>query len=236
MNFIQAVNRLLRNQKILAGDDDDLASFNVTQHVTTMNSARQAIQQELIQLYAERLLPGELREGTIVAMTSQRTYNLPTNFMRFYGENPFMYPDDNTDEYLYETPGGYDLMRQLWRDYKTAEGRPFEWYYQPTVGSVKKIGLRPIPSSAYNGIIYTYEYEGSILVESENDTLPFQNESENIAFVDMASRRFAFLIDDVPIETMEADGIWVESKSTLIQLLRYSNVPNKYGRTYRACY
>ena len=78
--FLDMVNRVLRNNTILAGDDDDLTSFAETQHRATMLLAQQAIQSTLTELSADKLLPVEYTDGTITYVADQRLYNLPPDF------------------------------------------------------------------------------------------------------------------------------------------------------------
>ncbi len=51
MTFLEAVNRVLRMEGIILGDDDDLTSFSDTQHAATQSMARIAIQSQLADLF-----------------------------------------------------------------------------------------------------------------------------------------------------------------------------------------
>ena len=47
MDFVGAVNRLLRLNAIITGDDDNITTFSDTQHAAAISLAQIAIQDEL---------------------------------------------------------------------------------------------------------------------------------------------------------------------------------------------
>lgn len=59
MNFLSAVNRVLRTNNIIRGDDDAITTFSDTQHNATLNLALIAIQDELTETVADRLISYE---------------------------------------------------------------------------------------------------------------------------------------------------------------------------------
>jgi hypothetical protein len=103
--FIQAVNRLLRINTIIQGDDDDITTFSDSQHAADISLAQIAIQSELTELISDRLIGYEKDSDSITLLTGTRTYALDSGFIRFYGKNPSFY--DSTDNVrYYEYKGG----------------------------------------------------------------------------------------------------------------------------------
>lgn len=229
MNFLTGVNRLLRINGIIAGDDDAITSFDDTQHAADIELAQIAIQDELTDLISERLIPYEKTSSTINLVTSTRNYALQTNFMRFYGENPSFY--DSTDNVrIYEYPGGEDSLRDADYQYATTEGSPVYWYWYNT--TTKQIGFYNVPSSEYNGRSLSYDYEKSVSVSSSSDTLPFISEEEAQTFISCAARRFKFMDGSINAPRVEDDATYASAKIRLLNLLRNTNPASFYGRRY----
>ena len=90
MNFVNGVNRVLRHAGIIAGDDDDLNSFSDTQHANLSRKAQIAIQDELAELFADKVFPYEQTQAFITLSSGTRTYSLDSNFIRFLDKNPFL--------------------------------------------------------------------------------------------------------------------------------------------------
>ena len=84
MNFLGAVNRVLRHEGVISGDDDNLVTFSDTQHAATSQLAQIAIQDELTELISAELLPQHApTQTTVPTATSTRTYSLASDFVRF---------------------------------------------------------------------------------------------------------------------------------------------------------
>lgn len=233
MNFLAGVNRLLREVQIIAGLDDEISSFSDTQHRTTLELAKLAIQQELASLAAHELLPTELRTGDITTVAGTRTYKLPADFQRFLDKYPFIYSTDSPSSYIYEYPGGRGHMKLVNRNWQSAESETAHyWYYEPTTSSAtqKEIGLLSIPSTS--GKVYEFEYEGSVYVTDATDNLPFITQMESDTFIAIAARRWLFNDNKLRVANLDEDGTYSEQKSTLIKLItpRYST--RRYGRRH----
>jgi len=116
--FIDGVNRVLRINTIIQGDDDDITTFSDTQHASDISLCQIAIQSELTSLIADRLISYEKDSATITLLTGTRTYALDSGFIRFYGKNPSFY-DSTENVRIYEYQGGEDSLRDTDYQYQT---------------------------------------------------------------------------------------------------------------------
>lgn len=232
MTYLEAVNRLLRQALILTGDDDNLTELTSTQHQTTSNLAQLAIQSELNTHAAVLNIRTERRQGEIRVRAGQRVYDLEDDFGQFYGRQPFLYPSDNTSEHLYEYSGGLDGLRETFRQWETQQGRPRWWYIEDGEDLYAQIGLYQVPSLKEEGLTYFYEYESQKLLTHKDDCLPFKNENQNIAFIDMAVRRFKFSEGILPVTRLEDDAAYSNAYITFIALLNEKEPRRTYGRRY----
>jgi len=228
--FIDGVNRLMRINMIISGDDDNITTFSDTQHAAAISMAQIAIQDELSEVASERMIPYEKTSSTISLVTDTRTYALQTNFTRFYGSNPSFY--DATDNVrIYEWTGGEDSLRDSDYQYKTTSGAPTWWYWSDTTS--KEVAFYSVPNSVYNGRSLSYDYEKSIMVTNSTDTLPFINNEEYYAFVQMAARRFTFMRTSQPQGLLTDDPTYNNAKSRLYAFIRPTNPSKYYGYGYR---
>lgn len=226
MTFLDAVNRLLRASGIMRGDDDELDNFSSTQHNAAMNLAIVAVQSELADLVADRLIPYEKTEASITTTSGTRTYTLESDFVRFFGQRPFLYnAADNIQ--MFEYPGGVDALRHAILDYKTQSGQPYYWYYEDT--TTKKIGLFPVPDAAET---WTYDYEKDLRVSASTDTLPFHSTTEGEAFADFVLPRFKRLLTRAPLDGLRNDSDRMEARARLANLLRHTEPSKRYGARY----
>ena len=232
--FIDGVNRVLRNNTIIAHDDDDLTTFTDTQHKSSSYLARQAIQDTITELSADKLLPLEEATDTITLLESIRVYSLASDFVRFQGEAPFFLELDGSgnsaNRVIHPYPGGRDRLRREVLDYKSVEGTP-NYFYHPT-SSTKQVAFYQIPNSSYNNVQLSYDYEKSVYPTSEADTLPFVNDQESHAFLSMASRRFQFLFAKQPIDDLEKDALYRAAKASLLNLTKDCYPNTRYGYDY----
>ena len=230
MDFLGAVNRVLVNAYILKGDDDLLTNFNSNQHEATLRVAKNAIQTELNSLMSAFSMNYERRRnGTITTVVGTRTYVLPADFVRFWGDFPYLVLDTDDSERLYEFNGGENRLRQLHHDYKTNQGKENWWYWSQSED--KRIGLFQVPDDIRT---YGFEYEKDVSVTNSTDTIPFQTEAESQAFADMASRRFVYMVeDDRNLEDLERDGQYLTAQSTLMNFVRYRDPDKSYNKSYR---
>lgn len=233
-SFLDVVNRVLRINTVIGADDDDLTSFDDTQHVATLQIAKIAIQSTLTELTSDQIIPYEEADGTIDLVTDTRVYALPSDFIRFKGEKPFLLKlDSNNDSEnitVNEYPGGEERLRRTVLDYREQSGEPI-WFYLIN-SSAKQIGMYHVPDSSVNGVTYRFPYEKSVYVTLAADTMPFTTEQESDAFTDMAARRFQFMFTSQPIEGLEFDTVYNAGKANLNNLLRRTNPTRAYGYTY----
>jgi len=229
MDFVTGVNRLLRTNQIIGGDDDDIVDFTDTQHAADIELAQIAIQDELSSLVADKMIPYEKASNTISLVTGTRTYALQTDFVRFYGTRPSFYDStDNTK--IWEYVGGEDQLRDDDYQYKTAQGNPWAWYWHNT--TTKQVAFYSVPSSTYNGRSLSYDYEKSVAVTLYTDTLPFINDEEAQAFISCAARRFRVMDESLQVTKLEDDPIYSSAMSRLLSFLKNTNPSEKYGRSY----
>lgn len=227
MNFLGAVNRVLVNNLIIKGDDDLITSFSDNQHEGTIRLAQNAIQSELNNFTSFFGIDYERTTSNITTVDGTRTYALPSNFIRFFGDNPYLYlQSDNTDR-LYEWPGGEAALRQQHFKYLVDKGRENWWYWHST--TVKTIALFQIPDGVR---VYDFEYEADVSVSTTTDTLPFAQEIEAEAFADMASRRFKYLSEELDISNLTQDADYTFQQSTLMNLMAFKNPRKRYGKRY----
>lgn len=235
MVFLDCINRILRANAIIRGDTDTVSTFSDTQHNASLNIGILAVQDELVNLIADKLIPSERKTtGSITFTTNTRTYSLATDFVRFYGIPHFYRAADNRQ--IYEYSGGLEMLQVAYYDYATQYGDPIWFYWEPT--STKKVGFFQVPSSAENGDVWTYEYEGSVMVSAASDSMPFHNDEESYSFTVMAGRRFKWMFEDVKNEldiagVLEKDRTYVNAKATLLKLIKGQNPSRRYGAIFR---
>lgn len=234
MTFLEAVIRIMRLNGHIRGDTDAPASFADTAHNATMQIAQIAVQDELINLSADKTIPYEKASTSIGLVSGQRTYSLPGDFIGFYGTAHFYDATDNRQ--IYEYPGGLERLQVCDFKYDTATGTPNWWYFEPA--ATKKVAFYQVPNSTYNGRSLTYDYETSILVSAAGDTMPLHNNEENYQFCAMAGRRFKYLFEDVKDKQdiqaiLDMDLSYRTAKGTLLRLISGKNPPGRYAPAYR---
>jgi len=232
--FLDGVNRVLRSNTILAGDDADLTSFTVTQHKAHSQMAQISIQDTLTDLVADNIIPYEITDGTITYVTSQRVYTLPNDFIRFADQEPFLLELDGSSNsaniFVTMYPGGEEALSREVLDYRSQSGNPIYFYEVKT--TTKQIGLYQLPDSSKNGTVARFRYQKSVFVTSEADTLPFHTTQEAYTFLAMASRYFLYINAGTPPGNMDDDPIYKKNKASLMNLIRIRKPSNSYGYVY----
>jgi hypothetical protein len=227
MNFLAAVNRLLAAEGFLSGDSEEITTFSDLQHKATVRVARIAIQDELMELVSDSTIPYEKKTtGSITTVAGTRTYDLPSDFVRFYG-TPALYESTGNRLY-YEFPGGEPALRDHFPDYMTVQSDPLNWYMDLT--TTKKIGFWYVPQEAKT---YTFPYEADVSVTNSSDTLPFHTESEAQAFCRLAQRRFKWLLKDDDTAKLVNDPEHMKAKSTLFALIQGKPPSRFYNAAYK---
>lgn len=226
--FIDCVNRVLRINGVIRGDDDAITTFSDTQHSSDIQLAQIAIQSELTEIISERLIPYEKASATISLVTGTRTYALDTSFIRFFGIPSFL--DSTNNVRLFEYPGGEESLMNHDYQYKTTQGSPWAWYWHNTTS--KQVAFYNVPDSTFNGRSLSYEYEDSVMVSDSSDTMPFHNNEEYFSFSDMAAKRFEFLKSKKATALLSDDATYNSGKSRLYNLLRPTNPNQYYGSKY----
>ena len=229
MDFLGSVNRVLVNNTILKGYDDLVTSFSDNQHEATIRFARQAITSELNNLTSFFEIPNERTTDSITTVVGDRTYALPSDFVRFYGDNPYFYLSTDANQRMWEYPGGEGKLRQTSFKYLTDQGFERSWYFHDD--TTKQVAFHQVPNAIR---IWNFEYEKNVGVSLATDSIPLQTEQESEAFSDMASRRFKYLIGDLDVSDLERDADYVFQRSTLFNLLAHRYPRRRYGKRYRS--
>ena len=226
MNFLSAVNRILRTNNIIRGDDDDITTFNDVAHNATLNLAIIATQDELVEMISDRLIDYEFAEGTITTSVSASTYSLAPDFVQFFGIPKFTVGS----RFIVEYPGGLKALEIDNINYATQTGAPTWWYFMHA--ATKQVAFYPTPDAVET---LSYKYEKDVSVTASSDNLPFHNEIEAQAFCAAAGRRFKFLFEDAQNVDMVLanDASYQGAKARLARLMKGRNPHNTYGYAYR---
>lgn len=239
MNFLTSVNRVLRSESVIAGDDADITSFSDTQHEAAISLAKIAIQDELTDLVANDFVELEQANSTITLVQGQQVYNLASNFVRFMDSSPFLLKVDGSgvSQNEFATFDTEANIRRSVLDYRTAEGSPTRFYFTaPTSGTTRAIGVFNVPDAS--GDIYRYDYEKDVSVTLGTDTLPFTSTLEGNTFVRIAARRFKYMFATKNVREglfpngIEKDPVILSSRATLFQLMSGVKADGEYGRQY----
>jgi hypothetical protein len=228
MNFLAAVNRVLSANGVLRGDTDALTTFSDLQHGATSKIAQIAIQDELNELVADTIIPYEHKTtGSISTVAGTRSYSLPSDFVRFYGQ-PLMYCTTDSNQVIYPYGGGEDGLRITDVNYKTTQSTPIWFYFDET--TTKKVAFYYVPSAVK---AYTFDYEADVSVTNATDTMPFHTESEAQAFCRLASRRFKMLFEEMDPAVISNDPERNAAKATLFNLIKGVNPSRRWAPVYR---
>jgi len=235
--YLEAVNALLVAEGILAGDDDEVASFSATQHAASIRLAKRAIVQELAHLVGLNTLPYE--KTSAILTVSARTANLASDFSRMQDPQPLLLETNvggtSQSTAITEYPGGEEALRHRDYDYYESTGKPIHFYW--IGGTTKALGFYPVPSGAT--YYYRYYYEKDVTVSVEADTIPFVSTVESEVFNEIAARRFKYLRSSPTIREglfprgLAKDDVINETRAALVQLMRYKPAAETYGRRFR---
>lgn len=227
MTLIQAIARIMRIEGIIRGDTDAPTTLSDLQHGATINQAAIAVQDELVEIASDVMLPYEkTTTGSISTVASTRSYALAADFVRFVGR-PMLYCSADNFE-MFEFPGGEESLKIAIPNYKTNPSIPSAFYFEG--GTTKQISFFPVPQEAKT---YTYDYEKNIGVTNSTDTLPFHNEIEAQAFCRLAARRFKYMYQGLDIAQLDADTERAKAKTVLFDLVIGKNPPRHYAPVYR---
>ena len=243
MNFLTGVNRLLRIEGILSGDDDNITAFTDDQYSNMVNLAKLAIQYELNDILSDKEVPYEEATGYITLVSSTREYTLASDFVRMSDTDWFLEKVDAATSTgvangvrIYPWKGGEENLRKNYYQYRTAEGDPNYCYFSG--GTSKKLGFFHVPNSNANGDIYRYEYQKNVTVSVETNTIPLINEQAAEAFIAAAGVRFRWLrVDPKERRLLWPDGIDQDrdlqsARALVFEYVRNDNPSTKYGRQY----
>lgn len=230
MQFLDAVNGILRRNGIIRGDTDPLSSFSDTAHNSTSQLAQIAVQQEIAELSSRGLLPYQHTTGaTLTMIAGQRTYALPANFIQLWGDPPFFY-DPIAEFQVLEFQGGENTLRNAILTYRTDPGYPLWFYFE--LSTIQEVSFYPVPDAPRAGLVLNYDYSASVNVVNSTDTIPLPTSDQQLSFVDMAARRFKFIYEGKIDQPMEDDAVYREARSRLFALIKGKQPATKYGSAY----
>lgn len=235
--FVDAVNRVMRLEGILRGDDDNISDFTSTQHAASIEFAKIAIQDELGWLSYQVDLPYEQTTGTVTLGTDTRLASMPTDFLRFTDEAKLYPLDASSDvegDWIPKAEESY--VRRMNPSYESVGGTP-SWFYF-VGGTTTQIGFYPVPQSSNNGKVYKFWYDKSTDVTTSTDTIPFIKTGEYNAFTEAAARKFKFIRlgpqerDALFPNGIERDPVLEGKRAAVIRLLLPNKPSERYGRRY----
>ena len=233
--FLDAVNRVLRLEGILRGDDDTISAFTSTQHAASIEFAKIAIQNQIAWMVEAITIPYEETTGTVTTAGATRTYTLPSDFERFTAE-PRLYELDSSSnvEGIYVEQDEERNVRRIDPRYETTAGKPVRFY--PSSGTTAhKIGMWPVPDAVE---VYKFWYDKSVDVTTSTDAIPITTTSQFNAFCNVAARNFKFLRlstkerDMLMPKGLDQDAVIESARATLLRMMKTSKAPNRYGRRY----
>ena len=235
--FVDTVNRVLRLEGIIRGDDDTITDFTGSQHAASIEFAKIAIQDELGWVSYQVDLPYEETTGTVTLTTDTRLASMPTDFLRFTKESR-MYPLDSSSnvEGDWIPMAEVDYVRKMNPTYESVGGTPTWFYFEGA--TTTKIGFYPVPQSSNNAKVYKFWYDKSTDVTTATDTIPLIKTNEYNAFTQAAARRFKFIRlgpqerDALFPGGIERDPVLDSKRATLIRMMLPVKPANRYGRHY----
>ena len=236
MQFIDVVNRILRMNGFIRGDTDPLTNFNNLQHGATMNIAIIAVQNAINDLLADHVLPLERISATITLVDSTiagvRTYQLATDFAKFWQDQPFFYDSTNNNE-IFAYPGGERQLQLDYFDYANTtsqHGYPNWWFWVDA--AVATVAFYQNPDSTVAGRALTYDYQKNIMPMVYTDVLPFQQDSQAMAFTELASVRFDAMMKGNQNQDVRRLPSYVAAMAKTMNLINPRKAPRKYGNVY----
>jgi len=236
MNFVGAVNRILRITGVIRGDTDPVVTFSDLQHGATLNLAIIAVQDTMTDLTAFYDFPSERVSSSITLLTGTRTYALPSDFVQFWQDNQFFYDSVGSNQMFEYSGGEKQLSKSVWT-YQTDIGSPNWWYY--VEGATKQVGFYQIPDVNFNNRVLTFDYEKDVIPINATDNMPFIRDIESNIFCQMAAIRFQSLFNANPKQPsapVDQNPEYRNFRSTLLRLINPKK-PNKYyGPIYTSPY
>jgi len=187
ITFLQAVNASLKRARVIQGDIGDLTTSTVastaTGLVATGPFTRSNIQTEIdvmlqiwqefiAEVYRHGYIAPQVASATLVLVTAQREYTMPSNFERFTKDASFR--GATRQSTIYQYPGGYEQMLL------DQPGLPSQWQGESQGFAISPVALQTIrldrePTSNESGWTYNSLYETRIARTSTmaTDTMPF---------------------------------------------------------------
>lgn len=235
--FVDAVNRILRIEGILRGDDDTISDFTSTQHAASIEFAKIAVQDEIawVTQCEDINVPYERTSGTVTTTASTASYSLASDFLRLTSEKRMWKVTNSTVDNTFISEVDEDHLRtNINAEYETLTGTPIYFYFKS--GTSNQIGMYPVPDTT--GDIYKYWYDKSTNVTTSTDTMPFITTEQFNAFCNSSARVFKFIRlsqderNALFPNGLDRDPVLESKRATLLRQLKRSKSKNRYGRHY----
>ena len=219
-------------------DDDDITTFSSTQHAGNISLCREAVQFVINELTADRFLWPEDATGNITTTAGTREYSLASDFVRLQSSRPILQKltgaagTDGDGTWLTQFDGNEQAIERTFQNYLTETGNP-QWFY---FSGDRTIGMYHVPDTS--NVVYRYRYVKGVMVESEEDSLPFDSnnsDAKSIAFTTMAVRIFNLLLAQQPLNQIQSDDIYRTARAALASMMRKKPPSNRYGYRYESC-
>lgn len=236
MNFLAGVNRILRINGIIRGDDDALTSFAQTQHASTSALAQISIQDQLGSLTAEDCLPYQATDSTLTLVSGQRLYNLDSTFVRFRDPMDLLHMLEvdagGVSEGTVIPAVSEAMLRRSVPGYREQSDGTMSFYIAD--GPSKSVGFYPVPGASDNGQRLRYYFEKDIQVEIATDELPFVTATQAYAFCRLAARHFQILFQQSgkpngnDPSVFESDPVLITMRAQLFHIMNTTPAGSYY--------
>jgi len=167
--LLNATNDMFKMAGLISGDADALTTLTDSARQKDIDWCGIALNQVIDELYTSASISNDSQqaEDTITLATNTRNYTLHTNLVRLHW--PLI--DKTHTQFIFEFAPGYDELLKLDPEVNDT-GLPFLGCIRPTDGALY---VFPTPTSAYNGYVYTYQYDKDLALSVASDTVPFND-------------------------------------------------------------
>ena len=177
VTVLTGVSDVLLRERII---DTALAALTSNNQQLDVESVISAWNETLDDLTAPNDFPDLVTEATLTLVTSQRNYDVPSDFAKLAGDDAWpdgqaVFLDETNGRFLKPYPGGFDQMRKDQEIPANYTGLPEFYVIRPTDGDFY---LDSSPTAAENGNAYKYLYIPTLHYTNADaaTNFPFQDE------------------------------------------------------------
>lgn len=166
--LLNGVNDVLKRIGVIKGNSGELTSITDSARQTVIDLTVQSWNEALVDLVdsAGDAIPKAVGSGTLTLATSTRAYAPASDLVKIR----WPFHDATNGRYISEYPGGYEQLYQDQPVPSTIAGIPTQAAIRLTDGYIY---LDTTPTSAENGLVYTYLYDKSLLMTAYTSVFPF---------------------------------------------------------------